>query len=91
VKVAEALAYGKAVVASPRAVEGLAVEPDVHLAVADTDDEFAARIVELLDGDAERRRLLGANAFSWAQRHLSTERWASEYTALYDRLLNAPA
>lgn len=87
VKVAEALAHGKAVVASPRALEGLPIESGVHACVAETDDEFVARIVELLDDGGARRRALGTNAYAWAQRHFGAEPWADGYTALYERLL----
>ncbi len=87
VKVAEAIAHGKAVVATPRAIEGLDLERDVNVALGETDDELAARIVELLLGPPERRRALGTAAYRWARARFGSERWASEYTALYDRLL----
>lgn len=87
VKVAEALAHGKAVVATPRAIEGLDVDAGVHVTVAGSDDEFAKRVVELLLGPPEQRHALGTNAYEWARARFGGDRWAAEYTALYDRLL----
>ena len=58
-KVLEALAMGKAVVASPQALEGLAAEPGVHLEVADNPQEWVSAISSLL-GDHPRRTQLGA-------------------------------
>ena len=46
VKVLESLAAGKAVVASPRAVEGLDVTPGQEFLLADTDEEFCEAISE---------------------------------------------
>lgn len=86
VKVLEALAHGKAVVASARSVEGLEVTPGVHLAMADSDDEFASKIVELLGAPAQRGAL-AASARAWACANLGEERWAAEYEALYAALL----
>jgi sugar transferase (PEP-CTERM/EpsH1 system associated) len=58
-KVLEALAMGKAVVASPQALEGLRVDPGVHLLVASTPAEWSDAVVHLL-GSSEVRRRLGA-------------------------------
>jgi sugar transferase (PEP-CTERM/EpsH1 system associated) len=72
-KVLEALAMGKAVVASPQALEGLAAEPGVHLLTASTPQEWAAVVGRLL-GDEPLRDRLGA-----AGRHFVERRhdWAS--------------
>ena len=56
-KVLEALAMGKAVVASPQALEGLRVDPGVHLLVASTPGEWADAVAHLLGAPAVRRRL----------------------------------
>jgi glycosyltransferase involved in cell wall biosynthesis len=85
VKVVEALAYGKAVVASPRALEGLNVTDGVEVAVADGDDQFVTRIVSLLESP-DARGGLARKARDWAVANLGTERWVAEYEALYDRL-----
>jgi polysaccharide biosynthesis protein PslH len=58
-KVLEALAMGKAIVASPQALEGLGVVPGVHLLVASTAQEWSDAVAHLL-GAPEVRRRLGA-------------------------------
>jgi len=85
VKVVEALAHGKAVVASPRAVEGLPLTDGVHVALADSDEEFVARIVALLEAP-NSRSALARSAHDWAVANLGEERWVAEYEALYETL-----
>ena len=89
VKVTEALAHGKAVVASPRAVDGLDVESGVQLAVAETDEQFVREIVRLVRAP-EQRRQLAANARAWACAHLGEDRWVADYDALYARFADTP-
>jgi glycosyltransferase involved in cell wall biosynthesis len=89
VKVLEALAAGKAVVASPRAAEGLDVEDGHELVLADTDEAFVAAVSGLL-ADEERRVELARAARRWAERELGEDRFVAAYEALYARLLAAP-
>jgi polysaccharide biosynthesis protein PslH len=86
VKVLEALAAGKAVVASRLAVEGLDVHDGRECWLAETNEEFSSRILGLLGDDDERRRL-GAEARSWASEHLSWSRVIEAYEQLYQTLL----
>jgi polysaccharide biosynthesis protein PslH len=88
VKVLEALAAGKAVVASPLAVEGLEVVSGEHCLVADTDEEVVAAVSALLNDPALRARLAGA-ARTWAAANLGWSRAVDAYDALYDRLADA--
>ncbi|MGA9641769.1 MAG: glycosyltransferase family 4 protein [Terriglobales bacterium] len=69
-KLIEAMAHGKAVVASPELVDGLAVADGRDIIVRSKPDDFAAAIVELL-GDAGRRKLLGEAARDTFLRHFS--------------------
>jgi len=85
VKVIESLAAGKAVVASPRAVDGLGVEDGVHLALADSDSEFVDVITTLL-GDTDRRRRLSSAAREWARASQDLLPWTAQYEALYESL-----
>ena len=85
VKVVEALAHGNAVVASPRALEGLNVRDGVEVAVADGDNEFVTRIVSLLQSP-NARSAMARNARKWACDNLGDARWVAEYEALYERL-----
>jgi len=88
VKVQESLAAGKAVVASPRAVEGLDVTPGRELVLAETDEEFCESISALLSDDG-RRRALGAAARRWAAATFDPDGAVEAYEDLYRRLVAA--
>ena len=71
-KVLESLAYGRPLVASAKAVEGLALEPDVHYLPAEDEAAFAAQLGRLA-GDpalalelAARGRAVVEAQYSWA-------------------------
>jgi glycosyltransferase involved in cell wall biosynthesis len=85
VKVLEALAAGKALVATPRAVAGLDLEPGVHAAVAETDAELAGLLADLLEDPARRRRM-GEAAREWAQDRLDWRHTVAAYEQLYESL-----
>jgi glycosyltransferase involved in cell wall biosynthesis len=89
-KVLEALAAGKALVATPRAVEGLAIRHGEHALIADSDDAFAEALLRLLDNPRERREL-AEGAREWAMAHLDLARMAAAYERLYDELLASPS
>ncbi len=59
-KVLEAFAVGLPVVATPKAVEGLLVEPGTHAALAQDPRAFAAEVDRLLASVELRRQLAGA-------------------------------
>jgi glycosyltransferase involved in cell wall biosynthesis len=84
VKVLEALAAGKAVVATTRAAEGIATTPEV-IAIADDDEAFAAAVGNLLS-DVDMRRQLALGARDWAVRNLAWSTMADRYGELYERL-----
>lgn len=86
VKVLEALAAGKAVVASPLAAAGLDTTAAEVLVLADTDADFADAVVALLT-DPDRRAALARRARIWAVDNLGWDRAAVAYEALYARLL----
>jgi polysaccharide biosynthesis protein PslH len=86
-KVLEALAAGKALVATPRAAEGVEAVPNVHFVLA-ADDDLVEALVQLLL-DPERRRALAVSARSWAERNLSWEPGVQAFERLYDALVEA--
>jgi glycosyltransferase involved in cell wall biosynthesis len=86
VKVIEALAAGKAVVATPRALEGLDAPAGEAVLVASSAHEQAAQDVALL-GDDERRRRLGEAARAWATEALDGRRTAERFDAIYADVL----
>jgi glycosyltransferase involved in cell wall biosynthesis len=87
-KVLEALAAGKALVATPRAAEGVEAKPGEHLLVADDEDELVEAIVELLL-DPPRRRRLAESARRWAATHLGWDEGVAAFEELYASLARA--
>jgi polysaccharide biosynthesis protein PslH len=87
VKILEALAYGKAIVASPLALEGLDVKDGEHVVVAETDAEFENAIVGLLADPAQRRAIATA-ARRWAEAHMDSDTQVRAYEALYSSVVN---
>jgi glycosyltransferase involved in cell wall biosynthesis len=90
VKALDAFGAGKAVVANDRAVAGAAVEPGTHFVRAETDEEFARSIVDLLAAP-ERRRALGEAARAWALAHASWDSVVERYEALQEELVRGRA
>ena len=82
-KVLEALAAGKALVATPRAAEGVDAVDGEHLVVADGEDELVEAIAALLL-DRARRRRLGQSARRWAESNLGWEDGVAAFEKLYD-------
>jgi glycosyltransferase involved in cell wall biosynthesis len=87
VKILEALAHGKAIVATPLALEGLDVADGEHVIVAEEDGEFVDAIVSLLE-NVHRRRALARSASRWAEKHLDVAEEAQAYEALYTSIAN---
>jgi glycosyltransferase involved in cell wall biosynthesis len=87
VKILEALAYGKAIVATPLALEGLDVRDGEQVLIAETDEEFADAIVGLLE-NVDRRRALARSARRWAEKHLDADQQVEAYEALYSSIAN---
>jgi glycosyltransferase involved in cell wall biosynthesis len=88
VKLLEALAAGKAVVASRRAAAGLEVRSGDQLVLAESDEQFVEAIASLLI-DAEARRSLGGRAREWALQNLTWEARAGQYERMYRSLLDS--
>jgi glycosyltransferase involved in cell wall biosynthesis len=85
VKILEALAAGKPVVASPLAVEGLDLHDAEPLVLARSDEQFVDAIDQLL-ANPSRRAALATRARAWAGDHLGWEASIAAYEALYQRL-----
>ena len=86
IKVLDALASGKAVVASSLALQGIAVRDREHVLVAESSEETAAAISALL-ADRDLRQKLGAAARSWAETTLRWDDRVEQYGSLYESLL----
>ena len=85
VKMIEACAAGKAIVASPVALEGLSLKEGGDVFIAQTDEEFAAGAITLLADVEGRARLERASRRWWEKEH-DLGRWAAQYDRLYAAL-----
>ena len=86
VKVLEALAAGKAVIATPLAVEGLDVTAGEQVMLAETDQQFRDAIVEVLS-DPDKRHSLANKARAWACGNLGWEKSVAAYEELYEKVI----
>lgn len=90
VKVLQALALGKAVVATPIAAEGLArVEGDLPLRLGNDADELANALAELL-ACAEERDGLGRRARAFVERYHSAEAYVQRLEATIAEIAPTP-
>ena len=85
VKVVEAMAARVPVVATPLAVEGLGLEPELHFASADTGASLGDQVAALLRDKEERLRLAASG------RSLAEARWSLEAAARLQSALIAEA
>jgi len=90
VKVLETLAAGKALVASPLAVEGLDLENGMQAIVVDADEDFQNAICELLE-NSDKRILMARRARQWALENLDWDKPVEAYERLYDELISRAA
>jgi len=85
-KIVDALAAGKAIVATPLAVEGLGLRDGETVSIVADDHRMVGSIVDLLEHE-DRRASLATRARAWADRHLGWDRTIEGYERLYLRLL----
>ena len=85
-KVLYALAGGKAVVSTTRGAEGLLLDGDPPLVIADDAEAFADRTAQLLQ-DAAARRALGRRARAFARERHSPEAYARRLEATYEAVV----
>ena len=84
-KVLEAFAAGRAVAATPLAVEGLPVTDGVEARVATGAEALADAVTELLSDPVDTARI-GANARRLVERRYTWDACAAEYERLYGEL-----
>jgi glycosyltransferase involved in cell wall biosynthesis len=85
-KVLYALAGGKAVVTTTRGAEGLLLDGERPLVIADDADEFAAQTAALLE-DPAARRALGERALAFARERHSPAAYARRLEATYEGVI----
>lgn len=83
-KVLDAFAMGKTVLAHPIALEGIDVTPGSDVEVAETPQQFVALSKELF-ADAERRRAIGAKARTLVEQKYSFAAIAAKLAAVFER------
>jgi glycosyltransferase involved in cell wall biosynthesis len=84
-KLLEAMAMGKAIVATRLCLDGYPFHHNQELMVADNSAEFLQYILELLRDPGKRRRL-GRNARAMVEEQYSSPRFAATYERLYQEL-----
>jgi sugar transferase (PEP-CTERM/EpsH1 system associated) len=89
-KIFEALAMGKAVVSTTIGAEGLPVRDGENIVLADTPQDFASRVTDLLR-DREHRRQLGIAARRLVERHYSWSAVARQFEDILEGVLRAGA
>jgi glycosyltransferase involved in cell wall biosynthesis len=87
-KVVEAMSMGKAIVTTSIGCEGIDVRNGEHLLIADDDDSFAARVVQLFD-DAQLRADLGVAGRALAEARYSWNLAGDGLDELFRRILAA--
>ena len=87
-KILEAMATGTAVVATPRAIGGIDVEPNIHCLVAGDAARFAEAVTTLLV-DEELRRTLVHAAHDLVTTRYTWDRTVGNLEALYDDMVRA--
>lgn len=72
-KVLEGMAYGKTVIASPKAIKGLSPSPEGCVVEADSVETFASQVVKMLT-DPVQRAEIGQRAREYVSLHYSSDR-----------------
>lgn len=85
-KIFEAMGMGKAIVSTTIGAEGLPVRHDVDVLLADSPEDFAKSVVNLL-GDAATRRRLGEAARELVETKYSWASVAREFAASLERVV----
>jgi glycosyltransferase involved in cell wall biosynthesis len=86
VKVLEALAAGKAIVATPLAIEGLNLHDGEQISIAQDDREITAKIIQLIS-NPDLRTAQAKRARAWALANLGWGQAVESYEALWQDLL----
>lgn len=88
-KILDAFAMRKCMVAHPVACEGIDVTPGRDVVLASTAQEFTEQVLTLLD-DAPRRRALGEHARQLVEQHYSFQAIGQQFSAAMQALTEPP-
>jgi glycosyltransferase involved in cell wall biosynthesis len=86
-RILEAMAMGKPVVTSSEGIHGIDVTPGENIIIADDPEEFAQRVIELLN-DKELRNRIGANARKLMEEEYSWEKMTDMLNEVFQRVVN---
>jgi len=90
VKTLEAWSMGKAVVSTSLGCQGVDAIDQWNVAIADSPEEFAAKVIQLLS-DKKLRTRIGKNARHIARTKYDSTIIAEQHERLYDELLSGPS
>jgi len=86
IKILNALAMGKAVVSTSVGCEGIDIENGKNIYIADTEEGFAERVIELLE-DKSKREELGKEGLKLVREKYQWERIAERIEDEYNKIL----
>ncbi len=86
VKIIEGMALGRAIVTTTIGAEGINVENNRNIIIADSPSDFADAVVYLYN-DAEKRKQLSENARSFVEEEHTSEKLMVKLTDFYNRLI----
>lgn len=87
-KIVESFAMRIPVVSTSIGCEGIACHDGEHLAVADTEEGFASKVVQLLN-DAALRTRLSENAFTLARTRYRWDTIAADFESVYNEVISS--
>jgi glycosyltransferase involved in cell wall biosynthesis len=85
IKIFEAMAMGKAVVSTPVGAEGLPVQHDTNIVLAESSAEFATQVIRLLKNRMERERI-GKAARELVEQQYSWRSVAGAFELVFDKM-----
>jgi glycosyltransferase involved in cell wall biosynthesis len=83
VKIIEALSQGKAVISTSKGAEGLGLEHNEHLLIADSPEDFS-KSIELLYRDERCRERLAKNGYEFVEKNFSNESQIKKLTSFLE-------
>jgi polysaccharide biosynthesis protein PslH len=89
-KVLQAIALGTPVISTAKGIEGLDLQPEVHILLADSPRDFVARTLQVLDAPERGERLVTA-ALEQVRAAYTWDRSAARLDAHLERLHSRPA
>lgn len=87
IKVLEAMAYGKPVVASPKGIEGLPVQPGRHALVAESPEAYGQQLLRLTKDKAFCQNMI-EEARNLVSRYYTRERSEASWRCILEKAVN---